>query len=383
MRNLFSAGKSREIFCVVIAGALLFWASFAAAQPRTHTVQRGDTLWDICETYYGDSNLWPKLWEMNPFVTNPHLLKPGDVLVLFDKDDLAEKRVIEPIEKDVPPIARMKGLDVSGLIKAEAMGYFSFVNVEGWGIIEATTSSKLGLVQGDVAFVRFEQNADTIRKGQEFAIAKSSSLVRHPVTDRPLGYIVSTRGKLVIKERIRDAYFRAEVTEIYSELGVGSLVVPATPTSSCIQPMATDPKLYGNIVGLKDNYQVVGQYSVVYLDSGFKDGVKQGSVFELINIITVPTPNLQTDSIERVAAYWTENLSKADYLADFWKKLQEGEKISEQSVGEIIVVEARADSSTAVVLHSSHEMGRGAFVKGLSWVEIPEYLSLLPTCYLE
>jgi len=382
MRNLFSAGKSRKTFCIVIAGAFLFCASFATAQPRTHTVQRGDTLWDICETYYGDSNLWPKLWEMNPFVTNPHLLKPGDVLVLFDKDDLPKKRVIEPIEKDVPTVARMKGLDLSGLIKPEAMGYFSFVNVEGWGFIEATTSSKLGLIQGDVAFVRFDKNADTIRKGREFAIAQSSPLVRHPVTDLPLGYIVSNRGKLVIKERIRDAYFRAEVTEVYSELGVGSIVMPLTPTSSCIQPMATDSKLYGNIVGLKDNYQVVGQYSVVYLDSGFKDGVKQGSVFELINIITVPSVNLRA-SFDRIAAEVSEKLSKEDYLADFWRKLQEGEKIYEQSVGQIIVVEARADSSTAVVLHSSHEMERGAFVKGLSWVEIPEYLSLLPTCSLE
>ena len=383
MRNLFSARKSRGILCIVIAGALFLWGSFAAAQPRTHTVQRGDTLWDICETYYGDSNLWPKLWEMNPFVTNPHLLKPGDVLVLFEKDELAKKRVTEPGEKGVPPAAKMEGLDISGLIKPEAMGYFSFVNVEGWGVIEATTSSKLGLIQGDTAFVRFEKNPDTVRKGQEFAIAKSSPMVRHPVTDRPLGYIVSTRGKLVIRERIGDAYFRAEVTQVYAELGVGNLVMPATPTSSCVQPMATDPKLYGNIVGLKDNYQVVGQYSVVYLDSGFKDGVKQGSVFDLIKIITVPTPNLQTASFERVAADWAEKLSKEEYLADFWKKLQEGDKIHEQSVGKIIVVEARADSSTAVVLHSSHEMGRGAFVKGVSWVEIPDYLARMPACSLD
>ena len=52
------------------------------AQPLTHTVEKGDTLWDICEKYYGNEELWPKLWQMNPFITNPHLLKPGDVAVL-------------------------------------------------------------------------------------------------------------------------------------------------------------------------------------------------------------------------------------------------------------------------------------------------------------
>jgi hypothetical protein len=382
MRNQRSTGKSNVILCLAVSLVLLFWGALAGAQPRTHTVQRGDTLWDLCQTYYGDSNLWPKLWEMNPFVTNPHLLKPGDILILFE-DESAEAKVIDPVEKDSSFMARMEGLDVSGLTKPEAMGYFSFVNVEGWGSIEATTSSKLGLTQGDTAFVRFEKNADTIRKGQEFCITKASPLIRHPLTDRPLGYIVSTRGMLVIKERIKDAYFRAEVSKVFSEMGVGSLIMPAAPTSSCIQPMATDPKLYGNIVALKENQQVVGQFSVVYLDSGFKDGVKRGSVFELVKIITVPSPNLRTDSFEKIAAELTEKLSKEDYLADFWTKLQEGVKIHEQSVGKIIVVEARADSSTAVVLNSSHEMGRGAFVKGVSWVEIPDYLSNLPPCPLE
>jgi hypothetical protein len=383
MRNQRSANKSYVILCLAIVLMLLFWGSFAGAQPRTHTVQRGDTLWDVCQTYYGDSNLWPKLWEMNPFVTNPHLLKPGDILILFEKEVLAEKKVIEPAEKESPPVSRIQGLDLSGLTKPEAMGYFSLVNVEGWGFIEAATTSKLRLVQGDTAFVRFEKNADTIRKGQEFSITTASSMIRHPLTDRPLGYIVAVRGMLVIKERIKDAYFRAEVSKVFSEVGVGSLIMPAAPTSSCILPMATDPKLYGNIVALKENQKIVGQFSVVYLDSGFRDGVKRGSVFELVKIITVPSPNLLRDPLEKIVAEVREKFSKEEYLTDFWKKLQEGDKIHEQSVGKIMVVEARADSSTAVVLSSSHEMGRGAFVKGVSWVEIPDYLALLPSCPLE
>jgi hypothetical protein len=57
--------------------------------------------------------------------------------------------------------------------------------------------------------------------------------------------------------------------------------------------------------------------------------------------------------LEKIAAEVREKFSKEEYLADFWKKLQEGEKIHEQSVGKIMVVEARPDSSTAVVLTSS------------------------------
>jgi len=369
--------------CLAIVLMLLFWGSLAGAQPRTHTVQKGDTLWDICQTYYGDSNLWPKLWEMNPFVTNPHLLKPGDILILFDKEILAKEKVMKPSEKEAPPVAATQGIDISGFIKPEAMGYLSFVNVEPWGFIEATTSPKLGLEQGNTAFVRFEKNGDTIRKGQEFTIAKPSPLIRHPLTDRMMGYIVATRGSLVIKERIRDGYFRAEVNGVFSEIGVGNILIPKAPTSSCIQPMATDPKLYGNIVALKENQQIIGQFSVVYLDSGFKDGVKRGSVFDLIKIITVPSPDFRRDSFEKIAAEVTEQLSKEEYLFDFWGKIQEGVKIHEHSVGKLIVVEARADSATAIVLTSSHELEKGAFVKGVSWVDVPDYLALLPACPLE
>lgn len=383
MTNQNSGKCAIVVLCLVVSFVFLFAGSYAGAQPKTHTVQKGDTLWDICQKYYGDPNLWPKLWEMNPFVTNPHLLKPGDIITLFEAAPEKAEKAAEVAEKAAPPVPKMKGVDVSGLTKAEAMGYLSLVNVESWGFIEATTASRMGLYEGETAFVRFEKNGDTVRKGQEFAIATASPMIRHPLTDRPLGHIVATRGKLVIKERIKENHYRAEVTRIYSEVGVGSLVMPAAPSSPCIHPMATNPKLYGNIVALKDDQQVVGQFSVVYLDCGFKDGVKRGSVFDLIKIINAPAPSLPENSWGEVLADMKQKISKEEYLAGLWEKLQKGEKLYEHSIGKMIVVEARPDTSTAVVLTSSRDLTNGAFVKGVSWVEAPDYLALLPSCPLE
>jgi hypothetical protein len=380
MRNQTSDKKLLIFLTLIILFSLVLGGSYSGAQPKTYTVQKGDTLWDICQKFYGDPNLWPKLWEMNPFVTNPHLLKPGDILTLFEKEEIGKEKVAKPAEKAAPPMPQMKGVDVSGLIKPESMGYFSTVPVEGWGFVEATTSSNLGLNVGETAFVNFEKNADTIRKGQEFAIATPSSLIRHPLTDKPLGYIVAIRGKLVIKEHLKDSHFRAEVSNVYSEVGVGSLVMPVAPSSPCVLPMTTDPKLYGNIVALKENQQLVGQFSVVYLDAGFKDGVKRGSVFDLIKIIKVPPVNFQKESFGKATSELADRFSKEAYLADFWNKLQEGEKIYEDSVGKIIVVEARSDTSTAIVLKSSRDLSRGAFVKGISWEEVPDYIAHLPSC---
>ena len=37
-----------------------------------YTVVKGDTLWDICDFYFRDPRQWPRIWALNPHVTNPH-----------------------------------------------------------------------------------------------------------------------------------------------------------------------------------------------------------------------------------------------------------------------------------------------------------------------
>ena len=45
-----------------------------------HLVEDGDTLWDICEAVLGRPELWPRVWSMNPEITNPHWIYPGDII---------------------------------------------------------------------------------------------------------------------------------------------------------------------------------------------------------------------------------------------------------------------------------------------------------------
>ncbi|HVO30212.1 MAG TPA: LysM peptidoglycan-binding domain-containing protein, partial [bacterium] len=51
-----------------------------AATLDTYTIQKGDTLWDICARMLGDPFFWPKLWTFNQYITNPHWIYPGNVL---------------------------------------------------------------------------------------------------------------------------------------------------------------------------------------------------------------------------------------------------------------------------------------------------------------
>nr|WP_228767442.1 LysM peptidoglycan-binding domain-containing protein [Vibrio hibernica] len=50
--------------------------------PQTYTVKKGDTLWDISALFLDSPWLWPRLWQVNPDINNPHLIYPGDKLTL-------------------------------------------------------------------------------------------------------------------------------------------------------------------------------------------------------------------------------------------------------------------------------------------------------------
>ena len=53
----------------------------------THTVKRGDTLWDMAKNYYGDPTLYTIIAEVNG-VSNPRTILDGTVLVIPNKSDM-------------------------------------------------------------------------------------------------------------------------------------------------------------------------------------------------------------------------------------------------------------------------------------------------------
>jgi hypothetical protein len=88
MRNVpfRRGGLLAALLVSVVASAPLAAQDSTQAAPApggTHTVKKGDTLWDIAHQYLNDPFLWPEIYRINTdVVEDPHWIYPNEVLKL-------------------------------------------------------------------------------------------------------------------------------------------------------------------------------------------------------------------------------------------------------------------------------------------------------------
>ncbi|RJR38574.1 MAG: LysM peptidoglycan-binding domain-containing protein [Desulfobacteraceae bacterium] len=364
IQRLLCSGRILLALYLATLAILFSPGSYTLAQPLHHTVKKGDTLYSIAKQYFGNPELWPKIWEMNPFVTNPHLLKPGDAIRIGTLEPAALKpqqeaapavvRSAEPMEKTVT------GINVGAIVPINARGFLSPQEAQPWSVVSASDSQRLLLTKGDLLFLNFGTR-NGVKTGDEFTVYRPLSRVRHVITGEDEGILYSARAKIVLREPTVRNIFRAEFEEVYAEVDMGDLVLPFKPIPSCLMPLPTDPNLRGVVIASEQQKENLGRNSIVYLDSGRNKGLVPGSMLELVRFRNVPDPAVPTDSSSLFYEFF-----KVKSLEELERKISREATVYEKMVGRIIVLDAGPEKATALVLSTNESLTVGTFFRGTS-----------------
>ena len=271
-------------------------SELAPNAPDQYTVKRGDTLWDISGLFLKRAWRWPELWGMNlEQIRNPHLIYPGQMLVLERNGDRARLRVaggapgdtvkLSPSVRDAGP----SGGPIASVPLKFIEGFLDdAVIVDGDQLaraprIVATQEGRVLLGKGDTAYVRGDLNG--VREWRVFQYPKE---LRDPDTNELLGYegtYVATadyerEGGTNDAGEIVPATFRITSTKLAAHIVNRRL--PAQPKDYApYVPRPPSSPISGRIVSVYGEALNAGQNQIVALNKGARDGVERGHVLAL------------------------------------------------------------------------------------------------------
>ena len=77
-------GRYGFMMVMVAAVSIASSPGFAA---KTHTMKKGDTLWQLAQRFYGDPTIYPVFLEVNQ-ISNPRTIQTGKVITVPNIDDM-------------------------------------------------------------------------------------------------------------------------------------------------------------------------------------------------------------------------------------------------------------------------------------------------------
>ncbi|NCT82584.1 MAG: LysM peptidoglycan-binding domain-containing protein [Comamonadaceae bacterium] len=287
-----------------VASAGVPLTELAPDAPDSHTVKAGDTLWDISKLFLKSPWRWPELWGMNrEQIRNPHLIYPGQVLLLVKMDGRARLQLAQGVGGDTAgdavklrPQMRIAALDANGIAAiplhliqpflTDAVVFDTDQLATAPRVVAAQDGHVL-LGRGDLAYARGDFGGAT-----DFRVFRTARTLRDPATQEILGYEAPYVGTA---ELIRPGEERATAdgkTEIVpatlrirqskQEVGIGDRLAPAPQRGlERYVPHAPDQPMAGQIAAIYGDALNAGQNQIVALNRGKRDGVERGHVLAL------------------------------------------------------------------------------------------------------
>ena len=271
------------------------WSSAHAVQlkephPERYTVVKGDTLWGIAGRFLAHPWDWPKIWQANPRIQNPHWIYPGDTLVLVYVNGQPYLTLAsgagQGTVKLSPHIRRQPIAEAIPTIPLTAINSYLLGNrilnskaeFERAPYILAGEAERVIAGQGDRIYAR----GDFSHPLPGYVIFRQGKTHTDPVTQEVLGINADEIGAVDFVSAEQDVA-RLNVTRISQEVRLGDRLLPSEERalSTDFVPAAPDHPVSGVILDVPRGVTQIGQFDVVILNQGSREGLKEGNVLAI------------------------------------------------------------------------------------------------------
>lgn len=258
--------------------------------PQTYTVVSGDTLWDISGKFLSEPWKWKEIWHANPQIHDPDLIYPGDSLTLSYVNGQPQVTLSRGEShgtvKLSPRIRSTPMVDAIPSIPLGAINAFLLSNrivdtpdqFDKAPYIVAGNAERVLSGQGDRIYVRGKLDPahsvyGLFRQGKTYTDPKTQEVLGINADDIGGGEVVATEGDVSTLQlqrstqevRLGDRLFASE------ERAINSTFMPSSPQTP----------IEGLIIDVPRGVTQIGEYDVVTLDKGKRDGLAEGNVLAI------------------------------------------------------------------------------------------------------
>ncbi len=263
--------------------------------PDRYVVKKGDTLWDISARFLKSPWLWPEVWNINPKIRNPHLIYPGDVVLLHYVDG-QPFLTLEGAGGVLPPPKGIDTIKLSPRVHAEpleqaittiprsAIDAFLYAHriigekeLEFAPYIVSSFEQHLISGPGHKIYVRRLENPKTTG----FQVVRPGAVYKHPETNEILGYEAINLGESNLIKVGKPSTLR--INRAFLEILDGDYLLPLNKERKTINflPKAPNNKVKGYIISVLNGVNDIGQHNVVALSLGAREGMEEGDVLDI------------------------------------------------------------------------------------------------------
>ena len=291
-----------------------------AGAPERYTVKPGDTLWGLSAAFLAQPWRWPELWGMNlQDIRNPHLIYPGQVLLLDKQDGRATLRLATPVIETpaegptikLSPRIRVETPADSALPALKSSMIDAFLtepvvvddsSLQTAARIVAAQDSRVLLTRGDRAYALGSRGSPLIDDPQQpqqaYRVLRNATPLKDPVTGEVLGFEAQYIGRVLLvrgesAQTTTSADGKAvqevipatiDIVAAREEIRVGDRLLPEPAlTLRSYVPRAPSAAMEARVVSVYGNAVAnVGQNQVVVINRGSREGLESGHMLAIL-----------------------------------------------------------------------------------------------------